>query len=321
MTAYLLRRTLGSVALLWGVLTLSFALVHLAPGDPVDLMVDPTVPAEDAQRLRDRYGLDAPLPVQYLRWLGGILQGDLGVSLRQQRPVAELMGEALPNTLRLTLAALLLNYALGIGLGVLSAARRGSRLDRLATISSLTLYSMPTFWLALMAQLLFCYALRWLPSGGMPAVALDPGDPWPWVVAQWEHAVLPVVVLGASGAAGVARYVRGSMLEVLQQDHIRAARARGVPERTILWRHALRNAAIPLVTLAGLSLPFLLGGSVVIETIFSWPGMGRVAVEAIFARDYPVILAATMLSGALVIAGSWLADLGYALLDPRIRAR
>jgi peptide/nickel transport system permease protein len=321
MIQYLLGRLLVSLVLLWGVLTLTFGIIHLAPGDPVDLLLDPSLPPQDVSALRARYGLDDTLAVQYGRWLTGVVRGDLGVSLHQHRPVADILRDALPMTLRLSGLALLLHFATGTALGMLSAARRASRLDRGATYISLAIYSMPIFWLGLMAQMLFAYKLRWLPSGGVGDVAFHWSAPGPWLASTLQHLVLPVLVLGLAGAAGVARFLRGSMLEILHEDYIRTARSKGLPPRLVLGKHALRNAAIPLVTLVGLSLPFLLSGSVVTEVIFSWPGMGRVTVEAIFSRDYPVIMATTMVSATLVILGSFLADLGYAWVDPRIRVR
>lgn len=321
MLTYLIRRLLTSVFLLWGVVTLTFLLIHVAPGDPVDLLLDPSVPNEDADALRARFGLDASLPEQYVRWLGGVVQGDLGISLRRQRPVAEVLLEALPHTLRLTTLSLGLMYGVGIALGLVAALRRGTRWDRWTTLGSLALYSAPVFWLSLMAQLLFSVKLGWLPTGGTGTVDVVASDPTTWLGVDPRHLVLPVAILGLTSAAGVARYVRGSVLEVLGQEYIRTAHAKGMPPRQVVTRHVLRNAAMPVVTLLGLHLPFLFGGAVVVETLFAWPGMGRVAVDAIFSRDYPVILATTMFSGALVVLGSLLADLGYAWIDPRVRLR
>jgi peptide/nickel transport system permease protein len=321
MLRYTLRRLLSSVLLLWGVATLTFAMIHLAPGEPLDLMLDVTSTPADAQALRAHYGLDLPLHVQYGHWLARLLRGDLGVSLRYHRPVAELLADAVPMTLRLAGLALLLDLGLGTALGVLCAAQRGGWIDRATTIASLAIYSMPSFWLALMLQLLFAYKLRWLPSTGSGDVPLTVATIWPWFTSSFRHVLLPMLVLGLAGAAGTARFMRSSMLEVLQQEYMRTARAKGLHPWRVLLKHGLRNAAIPLVTLAGLSLPFLLSGAVVTEWIFAWPGMGRVTVEAMLGRDVPVILATTLLSGALVVLGSLLADLAYAWLDPRIRVQ
>ncbi len=319
MLRYLLRRILGSILLLWGVVTLTFVLLQLAPGDPLDRLVDPSFPPEDIQAVRDHFGLDRPLHQQYLSWLQDALHGDLGISLRHKRPVRDILAEAVPNTLRLSVVSLGVWLVVGVILGVWSAAHRGSRRDRVVTVSTLVLYSLPSFWLGLMLLLVFVWRLHWLPSGGMSDGTLAELGLGPWLVSNARHLVLPVVVLGLSGAAGLARYMRSSMLEILSQDFIRTARAKGLSERSILFKHALRNAAIPLVTLLGLSLPFLLSGAVVTEVIFSWPGMGQVAVQGLLSRDYPVILATTLLSGSMVILGNLLADLAYGVVDPRIR--
>jgi peptide/nickel transport system permease protein len=321
MLRYILRRILGSLLLLWGVVTLTFVLVHVAPGDPTDILVDPSFAPEDVELIRHRYGLDEPVWGQYLHWMEGLAHGDLGISLRHKRPVADILAEAVPNTLRLSVLSLLLWLMVGCTLGVISAARRGTATDRGLTLISLVVYSLPSFWLGLMLQLVFVWKLRWFPSGGMAAGSLEDLGLGPWLLSSAEHLVLPVAVLGLSGAAGLARYMRSSMLEILGQDFIRTARAKGLPEGQVLFKHALRNAAIPLVTLLGLSLPFLLSGAVVTEVIFSWPGMGQVAVQALLSRDHPVILATTLLAGVLVVLGNLLADLAYGLVDPRIRAR
>lgn len=321
MVAYCLRRFLVALSLLWGVTTLTFLLVHVVPGDPVDLMTDPQMSPEDVAQLRQKLGLDDSLAVQYLRWLASVAQGDLGISLQQQRPVRQILGEAIPMTLRLSVLALLLHYLTGTVLGVLAATRRGEWGARLTDVGGLTLYSIPAFWLGLMLQLLFCYWLRWLPSGGVGDVPFAWSQAGLWLGDRLQHMVLPLFVLGLSGSAAVARFMRGSMLEALHEDFVRTARSKGLAPRAVFWKHALRYAAIPLVTLVGLGLPFVFSGAVATEVVFGWPGMGRVTVDAIFARDYPVILATTMISAFLVVLGNFLADLGYAWVDPRIRVR
>jgi peptide/nickel transport system permease protein len=321
MIAYLTGRVLVAVLLLWGVLTLTFALVHLAPGDPVDLMVQPDMSASDVDHLRRSLGLDAPLGVQYGRWLLSTMRGDLGTSLQQQRPVTQILRETIPMTLRLSIFALLLHYSVGTALGVVAAIRRGSHRGRITDVAGLALYSIPTFWLGLMLQLLFCYQLRWLPSGGAGEIEFAWSRLGPWFFDASRHMLLPLFVLGLSGTAGVARFMRGSMLDTLHEDFVRTARGKGLTPRAVFWKHALRNAAIPLVTLVGLGLPFVLSGAMATEVVFGWPGMGRLTVDAIFARDYPLILATTMISASLVVLGNLLADIGYGLVDPRIRAR
>ena len=317
MGSFVVRRLIGSVLLVWGVVTVTFFLAHLAPGDPMDLLGDPTVRAEDLDRLRTRYGLDQPLVVQYVRWLGALASGDLGTSLVRQRPVAHILAEAIPHTLRLTALALVLHFAVGSMLAMAMATRPGRRWTVTADTSSLVLYSLPSFWLGLMLQFVFAYQLRWLPSGGLPPGGLEPGAAF---LAELRHLVLPVFVLGLSGVASVARTLRASIVQILAEDYIRTARAKGLPRRVVFWKHAFRPASVTLITMIGLGLPFLLGGAVATEVVFAWPGMGRVAVEAILTRDYPLILATTAMAAVLVVIGNLLADFGYALVDPRTRS-
>ncbi len=319
MILYVARRLAWSCLLVLALLTAVFFLIHAAPGDPLDRYLDPSLGATERAALRHGLGLDRPLGVQYLQWLGGALHGDLGRSLRQHRPVSEILGRAVPPTLLLAGTAYLLHLAAGILGGVLMARHRGRSLERAATVLGLVVYSLPSFWLGLMAILVFSRALGWLPSGGM----LSPDAEflsWPRrVLDLLRHLALPALLLGLGSAVTTARYLRGSVAEALDRDHVLAARARGLPERVILWRHALRNGLLPVITLAGLGLPFLLGGALVTEVVFAWPGMGRVTVEAIWARDYPVVMATTALAAVMVVAGNLLADLLYALADPRVR--
>jgi peptide/nickel transport system permease protein len=268
--------------------------------------------------MRQRFGLDQPLPVQYLSWLRStLLEFDFGLSITRQRPVSELLGQAIPHTLRLTCLALLVRILGGCALGIVAATRRGSW-DRSITLGSLFVYSMPTFWLSLMLLLVFAFQLRWLPAGQISGLDRESMST---MAAFWDslrHLILPVFVLGVGGMASTARYMRASMLEVLRLDFVRTARAKGLSETAVVWRHALRNALLPVATLVGLSIPSLVGGAVVVEYIFSWPGMGQLTLQAIFARDYPVIMATTVLSGVLVVVGNLVSDLLYSWLDPRI---
>jgi peptide/nickel transport system permease protein len=316
MGPFILRRVVSSILLVWGVVTVTFFLAHLAPGDPVELLSDPTMRAEDIAQLRERYGLDKPLPVQYLRWLGALASGDLGSSLVSQRPVADILAEAIPNTLRLTVLALVLHFTVGSLLAMAMATRPGRRWTMASDTLSLVLYSLPAFWLGLMLQFVFAYQLRWLPSGGVPAVSLTGMAAF---AGELRHLALPVFVLGLSGVASVARTLRASIVQVLAEDYIRTARAKGLPRRVIFWKHAFRPASVTLITMVGLGLPFLLGGAVATEVVFAWPGMGRVAVEAILTRDYPLILATTAMAAVVVVIGNLLADIGYAIVDPRQR--
>ena len=310
MSRFLLRRAASSLILLWAILTLAFCLLHAAPGDPVALMTDTESTDSELAHLRERFGLDRPVGVQYLAWLGSILRGDLGVSLSRHRPVAEILAEAVPQTLRLTGLAFLLHFLVGTVLALWSVARRGRADARAGQLAALVLYSLPAFWLGLLLQLLFSQRLGWLPSGGLPGAGL---------AEQVRHLLMPVFVLGVASAAPVARLMRSSLLEVLREDYIRTAFAKGLSERSVLLRHALRPASVSLATLMGLGIPFLLSGSVAIEVVFGWPGMGRVTVDAIFARDYPLVLATTALSAMLVILGNFIADLAYVAIDPRVR--
>jgi peptide/nickel transport system permease protein len=319
---YVLKRLLQAVPLLLGIATITFFIVHLAPGDPMDVYLDqqyrPDVDPELIEALRQKYGLDRPLHVQYVRWLGNLARGDLGESFRYRRPVSALIAERLPYTLQLTALALLLDALIGIALGVLSAVRQYTRLDRTITLGSLIVHSIPGFWLALMLVLLFSVELRWLPTSQTRSLDYDLLTPLQQVGDRLWHLVLPVFVLGVASAAGTARYMRNRLLEVLSEEYVIAARARGLRERAVIVGHALRNALIPIVTLYGLSLPFLLGGAVLIERVFAWPGMGLLAVEAISARDYPIILATSMMAAVLVVLGNLLADILYAAVDPRV---
>jgi peptide/nickel transport system permease protein len=321
MLRYLARRSAQSLLLIWIIMTITFFLLHLAPGDPMARYDDPQMPAETIEMMRRQFGLDKPIAVQYARWIGSFARGDFGASLRYNRPVRAMIGETIPNTLRLTAAALLIYIVVGIALGIVSAARRYSVFDRFATLAALFIYSIPSFWLALMLIMLFSLKLGILPSSHLESIGSSGLSGLELLLDRMAHLVLPATVLGTASAAGMARYMRGSMLDVLRQDYIRTARAKGLGERTVLMKHAFRNAAIPVVTIVGLSLPFLLGGAVVTEKIFSWPGMGSLMVESIFTRDYPVVLAITFVVSVMVIAGNLIADLGYALLDPRITYR
>jgi peptide/nickel transport system permease protein len=318
MFAFVSRRIAQSLVLVLVVLTITFFLLKLAPGDPMDRYYHPDIAPETLEMMRERLGLDRPLHEQYLKWIGSFIRGDFGVSLAYDVPVSTLLAEAIPNTLRLTLAALLLHVIIGVALGIASAAKRYSLFDRVNTVAALFVYSIPSFWLALMLILLFSLKLGILPSSHMQSIGAAEMGGFALFIDRLKHLILPTFVLGIASAASTARYMRGSMLDVLKEDYIRTARAKGLPEGAVLIKHAFKNAALPIVTIVGLSLPFLLGGAVVTEKIFSWPGMGRLTVDAIYARDYPVVLAVNFVVACMVIAGNLLADIGYALLDPRV---
>jgi peptide/nickel transport system permease protein len=316
---YVIRRILVSIPLIWALATLTFFIVRAAPGDPMAMYYNPEIDPSVMETVRARLGLDQPIHVQYVKWLAALARGELGVSFAHHRPVAEILLETIPNTLILTVWALLLDLGLGVVIGVVSAVRQNSWVDHLITVGALFIYSMPGFWLGLMLIIVFSLKLGWLPASQMESVD---ADYMPWLaktVDRAKHLVLPVFVLGIASAASVARYMRGSLLEVIRQDFIRTARAKGLPEHAVIFKHALLNALIPIITLLGLYLPFLMSGAVVTETIFAWPGMGRLTVGAIFARDYPIVMAANLIAGIMVVAGNLLADVLYAVVDPRIR--
>ncbi|MCH7921109.1 MAG: ABC transporter permease [Planctomycetes bacterium] len=322
MSWYIIKRLIQAVPLLLGVATVTFLIVHLAPGDPMDMFLENrnlrNIDPEVIELIRQKYGLDQPLHVQYVKWLGNLLQGDLGESFEHRRPVSALLAEAIPYTLQLTALALLLDALVGIALGIFSAVKQYSVLDKTVTIGSLIIYSLPSFWLALMLVLVFSVNLGWFPTSQTRSLDYEFLSWFEKLADLAWHLVLPVFVLGIASAAGTARYMRSRLLEVLNEEYVLAARARGLKERAVILKHALRNALIPIITIYGLSLPFLLGGAVIIETIFAWPGMGRLAVLAIQARDYPVILATTMIAAVLTVIGNLVADVTYALVDPRV---
>lgn len=320
MTAYILRRLLIAVPLIFGVLTLTFFIIRLAPGDPAAFFIQPGISPNVAEQIRQQYGLNDPLPVQYVKWLGNVLHGDFGRSFsRARQPVFDVIAEALPVTVTIAGLTLLFNFVFGIIIGVISAVRQNSFLDRFLTVSALFFYSMPEFWFALMMIILFALKIPLFPASGLNEVGAESYGTAGFILDRIWHLALPVTVLSINGAAGIARYVRGSMLEVIRQDYIRTARAKGLPEKVVILKHALRNALLPVVTLVGSSLPFIFSGALFIEVIFAFPGMGRVTVEAIFARDYPLIIANTFISGSLIVFGNLVADVLYAVVDPRIK--
>ena len=321
MRRFLLRRAAQTVVVVLLVATLTFALIHLAPGDPFSATLEnPLISPAVRAQWRAAYGLDRPLPEQYWRYLASVAHGELGYSFSMHRPVAAALAEAVPHTLLLMGLAILVSFALGTVLGVLQAVRHGSLADRGLGAAALFFYAMPDFWLALMAMLVFAYWVPAFPVGGVVDPVLhEYMGPLARAADRARHLVLPVATLALLNAAVVARYQRAAMLDVVRRDFVRTARAKGLPERAVVYRHALRNALLPTITLLGLSFPALLGGAVFVERVFSWPGMGLLAVNAIAARDYPLVTASVMLGGAMVAVGSFLADLLYAAVDPRLR--
>lgn len=316
---YVLRRVLGAIPLVFGVLTLTFFIIRLAPGDPASFFIQPGVSPKVAEQMREQYGLNDPLIIQYFKWLGNVLQGDFGRSFSRHQPVFDVILEAVPITVSLALIGITMQFIFGILLGVISAVKQGTKIDRTLTVSALFIYSMPEFWLSLMLIILFSLKLGWFPASNLNSIGADSFGTFEFILDRLKHLVLPIFVLSLGGIAGLARYVRGQMLEVIRQDYIRTARAKGLNEKIVVFKHALRNALLPVVTILGGSLPALFSGALFIEVIFAIPGMGRIAVEAVFARDYPLIIANTFISGTLIVMGNLLADVLYAVVDPRIK--
>jgi peptide/nickel transport system permease protein len=312
MPQYLLSRLVQSLALMVVVSIVMFVLIVSAPGGPA-ILYQEDVTAETAAIMRRNLGLDDPIVVQYARWAGRLLRGDAGTSLSNSRPVSMLIGQRFGATATLALAALGLALVIAIPIGVISAVRRNGWFDRIATVVAFMGVSIPNFWLGIMMIILFSVTLGWLPSGGTGASG--GGD----LLTRLKHLVMPAIVLGTSTMAQLTRYTRSSMITVLREDYVRTARAKGMPEHRVLSRHALRNGLIPVLTIVGVLLPRLFSGAAITESIFSWPGLGRLAVDAARQRDFPVIMALTLVVSALVILASLVVDLLYAVIDPRIR--
>ena len=321
MTGFLVRRLLLGVVTVFTVITLTFALIHAAPGEPfVTMIEDGRFSAEHRERLRERFGLDESLSRQYARYLANVARGDLGESFSARRPVAEVLGSALPRTLLLMGVALAAGFILGVLLGIWQAARRDSLLDKTANAATVTIGSIPDFWIAIGLLLLFALQLRWLPVSGMTdAVMHDYMSPAGKAADILRHLVLPGASLALLVLAVVARHQRAALLDVLPEDYIRTAIAKGASPRSVLARHAFRNALLPSITLLGLMLPALVGGAVFVESIYAWPGLGKVALDAIRNRDHPVILGVTLLTSGVVVLAGLIADLAYAAADPRTR--
>jgi len=311
---YLLRRLLLLVPVLLGVSIVVFLVLHLSPGDPAEIMLGPQATAEDVAGLRAALGLDQPLPIQYAHWMAHVLQGDLGRSIRMRQPV---LGEVLTRfraTLLLTVTALLLSTLGGITLGVISATWPHSVVDRLSTLGSIFGASMPSFWLGLVLMVCFSLWLGWLPASGMYG-AHGAGS----VADLLSHLVLPAVTLAAASMTIIARLTRSTMLDILRQDFVRTARAKGLVERAVVLRHALRNALIPTVTVVGVQAGYLLGGAIFTETVFAWPGVGTLMVQGILARDFPLVQGCVLIVALVFVLFNLAVDLLYAMLDPRIR--
>ena len=317
------RKLIWMLLVLWGITIISFVVIHLAPGSPTDMetTLNPMVGEAARQRLDALYGLDKPLYVQYFDWLARLVRLDFGNSMSADaRPVLDKILERLPLTVGMNVVSLLLTLSIAIPLGILSACRRNSWLDRGVTIFVFLGFAMPSFWLALLLMLLFGLELQWLPISGLTSLDFPHLSLWDKCLDIMSHLALPILVYTLGSLAGMSRYMRACMLEVLRQDYILTAQARGLSGRMVILRHALRNALLPVITLLGLSVPGLIGGSVIIESIFALPGLGQLFYAAVMARDYTMIMGNLVLGAVLTLLGNVLADVCYGLADPRIRS-
>ncbi len=321
MKRYLLKQLLARIPLLIGITLISFMVIHLAPGKPTQLQTEmnPKVSYEAIQRLEKLYGLDQPLYVQYWRWLSRLVRFDFGISFQDNRLVLDKIVERIPITLFLSFLSLIIVFLVALPIGVISAVRHNSLLDKTLTVLVFIGFAAPGFWVALLLMQLFSVKLGWLPVSGIRSFGTEHFSLMEQVVDVGKHVVLPVFVATSGSLAGISRYMRGSMLNVIRQDYIRTARAKGLPEGLVIYKHALRNALLPIVTILGLSLPGLLGGAVISETIFGIPGLGRLFFEGVMARDYPLVMGGLVMGAVLTLLGNLLADVAYGLVDPRIR--
>jgi len=312
-TQYIIRRLIQALFLVWGCATLVFFMVRLIPGDPVVQMLGPEYTPEAAEAIRVKLGLDEPFHIQYLRWFGNVLTGDLGGSIATGKSVVDIITTGLPKTLSLATLSFLIATAIAVPAGIVAALRRNTVFDYVASVVAFIGVSMPSFWFGILLILVFAVQLRWLPAIGY-ADPMEDG-----VVAWLERLILPSLAIGAAYSAILMRFVRAGLLEVLSSDYVRTARAKGVREHAVVLRHAMRNALIPVVTVMGIQLALLLSGTVVVETVFSIRGIGRILVAAIFDRDYPIVQGVILLIAVIFVMANLLVDIVYTFLDPRIR--
>jgi peptide/nickel transport system permease protein len=311
---YALRRLLNAIPILFGITIVIFIIIHMAPGGPLSALAeDPTIKAADIENMKKAYGLDQPLTVQYWQWISGMVRGDFGTSFLKNDSVTHVIWDRLPNTLLLTVTSFILSMLIAFPIGILCALRPNSRLDQFVSGLTFTGMSIPSFFLAILLMMLFAVKLGWLPSGGLKTI----NAPFS-VMDRIKHMIMPITTMAIVEVAIWTRYIRSSMLEVINQDYMRTAKAKGLFDRRVFTVHGLRNAMIPLATLFGLNLSGFFGGALIIETIFSIPGMGRLFTEAAFQRDYPVLFAITTIVSFLYVLGSLVADMSYAILDPRV---
>ena len=322
MLKYIVKRLIFMIPLLLGITIICFGVMRLAPGSPTDLQMqmNPKATVEMQERLKALYELDKPIPLQYWSWLKKIIRGDLGTSFASDhRPVADKILERLPITISINFLSLLIIIAVAIPIGVLSAVHQDSLFDKITAVVVFVGFAVPTFWLALLLMIFFGIHLGWLPISGLRSLNYEYLSSWAQFVDLIKHLILPVLVSAFGGLAGLSRYMRANMLEVVRQDYIMTARAKGLSERAVIYKHALRNALLPVITILGLSIPGLIGGSVIFETIFAIPGMGQLFYMAVMARDYPTVMGILLIGAILTLLGNLIADVSYAVADPRIR--
>ncbi|MDR1041216.1 MAG: ABC transporter permease [Deltaproteobacteria bacterium] len=322
MLKYTFKRILMMFPTLLGITVISFAVMHLAPGDPTNYVLDmnPKASQTARARLRELYGLDKPIHVQYWNWLKSLARMDLGRSFApDRRLVRDKIVERLPVTLALNVFSMAIILALSLPLGLWAAVRAGGIFDKMSTVFVFVCFAAPSFWLALLGMYLFGVRLGWLPISGLTSINHGDMTSWGKICDLASHLAMPVVISSLGGLAGLSRYLRSNMLEIIRQDFLTTARAKGLPERIVIWKHALRNALIPVITILGLSVPGLVGGSVIMESIYAIPGLGQLFYTAVMSRDYPVVMGGLVMGAVLTLLGNLLADLGYAAADPRVR--
>jgi peptide/nickel transport system permease protein len=322
MAFYLLKRLLLMIPLFIGITIISFGVIHLAPGSPIDMATDlnPKATAEVKERMRAFYGLDQPLHIQYWNWLRRLVALDFGTSFSQDgRKVADKILERMPITIFINVVSLVIIFLLAVPIGVLSATYQDTLFDKITTVAVFIGFAVPHFWLALLLMILFGVQLGWLPISGLKSLNYEYLPVSAQIWDRVSHLILPLFISASGGLAGLSRYMRSNMLEVIRQDYITTARSKGLSPRTVIFKHALRNALMPVITILGLSVPGLIGGSVIFETIFAIPGMGQLFYASVMARDYPTIMGILVIGAVLTLIGNLIADLSYALADPRIR--
>jgi len=322
MTIYILKRLASMIPLFFGITLITFTVIHLAPGEPTDMQTqfNPKASVLAKQQLRTLYGLDKPLHIQYLEWLKRFIRFDFGRSFSpDRRPVTDKIMERIGITIAINVFSMLIIFFIAIPIGILSAAYQYSVFDKITTVLVFIGFAVPTFWLALLLMILFGVNLGWLPISGITSINHETLSLWGKFIDYASHLVLPLFVSAFGGLAGISRYVRSNMLEVIRQDYITTAWSKGLDEKDVIGRHALRNALLPVITILGLSIPGLVGGSVIFETIFAIPGMGQLFFMSVMSRDYPVVMGTLSISAFLTLFGNLIADISYAAADPRIR--